>query len=232
MRLRPGSAAWLLRHEARLMLRGRIHGGVLITIGALVGLVLHAAAWPLLHLWRGGLAPAAMVVLGTAMLLVVSLMVAQAIALSVDALFVRGDLDLLLASPIAPRTVFLVRSLGIAFAAIVAYGFFVTPFANMGLFTHHAGLIAIYPALVALALLTTALGMAATLALVRWLGAERAWWRRCSARSSEQACSSRRRRRTCSAGAAARTSARFSCAGRTTANRLPLRDSCGGPCVR
>ena len=174
MSFTPGSAAWLLRHEAKLMLRGRMHGGLLITLGALVWLVMHAAAWPLLHWWRGGLSTSAMLALGTAVLIVASLMLAQAIALSVDALFVRGDLDLLLASPLAPRTVFLVRSLAIAFAAVVAYGFFITPFANMGPFTHHAGLLAIYPALIALALLTTALGMALTLALVRWLGARRA----------------------------------------------------------
>ena len=156
------------------MLRGRAHVALMVLIGGAVWLVLHIAAWSFLHLWRGGATPLTTIAIGTAMLVIVSLMLAQGIALSVDTLFVRGDLDLLLASPIPPRTVFLVRSLAIAGTSIVAYGFFVTPFANVGVFTGHAMLLAIYPVLIALALLTTAIAMAVTLALVRGLGARRA----------------------------------------------------------
>lgn len=171
--LAPSSVAWLLRHEMKLVLRGRLHAGVLIVLGVAVWLVLHVAAWSLLQLWHGA-TQTALATIGTVMVVITSLMLAQAIALSVDALFVRGDLDLLLASPISPRTVFLVRLFGVASVSIVAYGFFVTPFANVGAFTGHAGLLAIYPVLISLSLLTASAAMALTLALVRWLGARRA----------------------------------------------------------
>ncbi|MDQ6618144.1 MAG: hypothetical protein M3Z31_00350 [Pseudomonadota bacterium] len=176
MRLRPGSASWLLRHEITLAVRNwRLQGRLLVICGAFAWLGLHVLAWLLLRVSHQPLASGmVMIVGGILTLVVISMMIAQGITLSVDALFVRGDLDLLLASPISPRTVFLVRSLGISLGSVAIYAFLLTPFADMGPFTGHPELLAIYPALAALALLTTAFAMLLTLALVRALGARRA----------------------------------------------------------
>ena len=177
VRLRAGSSPWLLRHELRLALRSL--GGsafwVLVTLVGLGFVILHFMAWGLL-LGFDPDAPSATVTLlfGTATWVVLTLMLAQATMMAVDALFVRGDLDLLLSSPLEPRAVFLVRSLGIAVACVALYLFLVVPFADVGLVTGRPQLLAIIPALLGLGLAATATGMALTLALVRWLGARRA----------------------------------------------------------
>jgi ABC-2 type transport system permease protein len=101
-------------------------------------------------------------------------MLSYAITLSVNALFDRGDLDLLFSSPIPPRTVMTVRCLGIAFSISIMYLLLCTPFAHVGLFTGRVQLLAVYPAIVSIALLVTSVGMLATLSLVRMFGARRA----------------------------------------------------------
>ena len=174
---RPGSAAWLLQHELRLAGRGigLRNLGAWAIAAALLWLLLHAAAYPLLSLLRGAGTPAsAMPMVGAMTWLVMSLMLSQAILLSVSALFVRGDLDLLLASPIPPRSVFIVRGLGVAVSSTVLYLVLLSPLANLGPFTGRPGLLAIYPTMLALGLGMTALGIAATLGLVWWIGARRA----------------------------------------------------------
>ncbi|HEY3636092.1 MAG TPA: hypothetical protein VGK95_13665, partial [Caldimonas sp.] len=57
---------------------------------------------------------AVFVLVGTTLWFLFTLMLSQAITRSVGVFFERGDLDLLLASPIAPRNVFLVRGVGVA----------------------------------------------------------------------------------------------------------------------
>jgi ABC-2 type transport system permease protein len=178
LKLAPGSAPWLLRHELRLAWRG-VGGkrlGVLISVGGIVWLVYHLAAWAMLGLFADptALPPALFAMLGAGVWLVFTLILAQAINLSVGAFFERGDLDLLLASPLAPRSVFLVRGLGVAITSTAIYAWLITPFANVAAIAGHARLLAIYPALAALALLAAATGMAATVVLVRILGARRA----------------------------------------------------------
>lgn len=174
---RPGSAPWLIRHEVRLAWRG--FGGrkakVAIATMAVLSAVLHVIAWSLLRGWSGEAWPAAATyLLGVAAWVCILLMLAQAIAASVQALFDRGDLDLLLSSPLPTRTVFVARGLGIATNVSVFYLFVLGPFADVGLFMGRANLLAIYPTLLAIALGVSALGLWLTLLLVRWLGARRA----------------------------------------------------------
>ncbi|MEO8751541.1 MAG: hypothetical protein ABI624_02560 [Casimicrobiaceae bacterium] len=177
MTLRVGSAPWLLRHELLLALRSLGGSGfwLLVVLGGLGFVVMHFMAWGmLLHFDPDAPSASTTLLFGTLAWVVVTLMFAQAIMMSVDALFERGDFDLLLASPIEPRVVFLVRSLGIALACVLLYLFLLAPFADVGLVTSRPQLVAIFPALLALGLLVTAAAMALTLALVRWLGARRA----------------------------------------------------------
>ena len=174
---RPGSTAWLIRHEMRLARRGvgGKRAALILAVLAVASVALHVVAWSLLRdspaaAWP----PVVAYLLGGAAWLCITLMLAQAIAASVLALFDRGDLDLLLSSPLPTGNVFLARGLGIAATLPLLYLFFLAPLADVGPFVGHANLLAIYPALLAISLAVTALALALTLLLVRWLGARRA----------------------------------------------------------
>ena len=177
MKLAPGSLPWLLRHELRLAWRGTRTRRVWVQVA------IFGAIWIACHFWVWGilalaarlaeLPPTLFVQFGVAAWFIFTLMLAQAINRSVAALFERGDLDLVLASPLPPRNVFVARGLGVAIAAVALYAWLITPFANVGAITGQAQLLAIYPALAALALLAAATGIALTLVLVRVLGARR-----------------------------------------------------------
>ncbi len=102
-----------------------------------------------------------------------TLMTAQALTFATYAFYERGDLDLLLSSPLPPRRVLTVRGLGIAAMTASLYLFLATalvvPAALHGLFAW----LALYVVIADLALLATALGLALAMALFRVLGARR-----------------------------------------------------------
>jgi ABC-2 type transport system permease protein len=89
------------------------------------------------------------------------------------AFFERGDLDLLLSSPLPSRRVLTVRAVGIAttpflwFAAILTI--VILPLAAVG----EVRWLAVYPMLAAIALLASATGVSLAMALFRLLGARR-----------------------------------------------------------
>lgn len=173
--LRPGSTAWLLRHEIRLAMRGNgSRMRILLGLAVAGSVGLHYGAWKLMSLWpAGALPPMALYLLGGAAWFCVLLMLSQAIVASVMALFDRGDLDLLLSSPMPTGNVFAARGLGIVASVPLLYVFLLAPIADVGLFMGHPNLLAIYPTLLGLALLVSSLGLALTLGLVRLLGARR-----------------------------------------------------------
>jgi len=127
--LKVGTWPWLLRHEMRLQLRavGVKRLWMVGLFGGLIWLALHATAWLLLvGLDSVSLPPKVIIIFGALTWLIITLMFSQAIMLSVTALFDRGDFDLLLASPLNPRTVFTVRGMGIAVGCVVLYFLLVT----------------------------------------------------------------------------------------------------------
>lgn len=186
MSLRPGSAAWLLRHEVRMFwytnfgtgkesarrkLNWRVVGG-----GLLVWLAMHAGVFALLRaLGPAGSIPAAQFVVAvTAILLATFLfMLSSALKASVETLFDRGDMDLLLSSPLPSRSIFTVKLAGMGFGVAALYLFFLAPFAHVGLVLGQFRWLAVYPVLFAMAALAASLAMLITLALVRLLGARR-----------------------------------------------------------
>jgi ABC-2 type transport system permease protein len=185
VKLQPGSAAWLLRHELRLFWfslasgkagaprrpKWRLIGGAL-----LVWLGLHAAVVALLHAMgpAAGLPPRQFVAALTAILLSTFLfMLSSALKSSVETLFDRGDMDLLLSSPLPSRSVFAVKLGGMAFGVAALYLFFLAPFAHVGLLLGQLRWLAVYPVLFAMAVLAASMAMLLTLALVRLLGARR-----------------------------------------------------------
>ncbi len=180
MNFTVGSWPWLLRHELRLGWRNT--GGksiwFLLIAGGLLWVVFHFAAWALLI--GGKLVDAVTmrthghIFAGLAFWFMASIMVSQTMAHAVAALFDRGDLDLLLSSPLSQRAVFTVRGVGIAIAASFMPVVFILPFAHVGLFSGRPGMMAIYPVIISVALGCASLGMLFTMSLVRWLGARRA----------------------------------------------------------
>ena len=173
----PPGWAWLLRHEVRLLWRG--FGGLRSRILALLGLVViaaaHFAGWAFMRNFDLDavlrVAPLPMITLTTILVLMA---VAAAFGLAVNTLFDRGDLDLLLSSPVPIANVYAVRGVAVALGSVAGIAAFVLPIANMGPVHGHWETLLAYPVLAAFGLASAALGFAGTLALVRLLGLRRA----------------------------------------------------------
>ena len=181
----PGSFAWLARHEIRLSWRdwaAMMTGGrprrwriVATAIVAFV-ILLHLIAWSILQTAAGPGIEAdratLIVVTGTA-LLSWSLMLSQAIEMVTRAFYSRGDLDLVLSSPVSAARVFAVRICAIAatstFMAIPMAG----PFINALAWVDGLHWLGAYPVLLAMGASATALSIALTVGLFATLGPKR-----------------------------------------------------------
>ena len=107
------------------------------------------------------------------LLVVTTFMLSSALNRCVKALFERGDLDLLLSSPIATQTIFIVRLSAIVFGVLALYVFFLSPVINMGVFLGQTYWLAAYPVLFGMAMLVSAAAMLLTLGLVKLIGIKR-----------------------------------------------------------
>lgn len=183
MKAPPGSALWLLRHELRMVWFGaainkggrRKMGWASIAVWAFAWIALHALAFAFLHkLPASGALPAQLAIPVTlAVLAIATFMLSSSLRASVLALFERGDLDLLLSSPLPSRSIFLVRLLGVILSGAALYLFLFGPLVHVGVALGQFGWIGVYVTIVAMATLMGCLGMLLTLALVRLLGARR-----------------------------------------------------------
>ena len=179
----PGGILWLLRHELRLAWYGaavnghgkRRPGALVLVMWTLGWIVLHVAAWELLRAAGPDVmgSPLLAVGAGAAVYLLLPFMLAQALRASVLALFERGDLDLLLSSPLPSRSIFAVRLVGVAGASCALFLYLLAPLANVALAQGRPGWLGIYVVLGAAALLAACGAMLATLLLVRLLGPRR-----------------------------------------------------------
>lgn len=187
MTLRPGSALWLLCHELRLYYF-RLGGSRTASAGsarrgpsrtslavmALASCGLHVFAWSLLPaLASRGSAPAVLIGTGMLCLAAFSLMLSQGLKTSVEVLFERGDLDLLLSSPLPSRSIFAVRLGAVVIGTGGLYLFLLAPFAHVGVLLGQPHWLAIYPLVLGAAALAAALSMLLTLGLVRLIGVRR-----------------------------------------------------------
>lgn len=184
MSLRPGSFAWLAAHDLRLsflrmrsMFGARRPAAILAILAAILA-VFHLLAWPAAAwLARAGAAsgPDALYypALACAAVFVLPWLVAQAMTNSTRALYSRGDLDLLLASPVSPRAVLSARALAMAVESLGSAGMFLFPIADMNAVISGRHWLALYPALAASALFATGLGLAVTTGLFTVLGPKR-----------------------------------------------------------
>jgi ABC-2 type transport system permease protein len=178
----PGSALWLLGHELRLAwYNSAVSGGkrrpgiASIVVWIVAWTAMHGLAFALLHaLGKHPIDRALLGVLAGLVLLVLStFMLSGALKACTLALFERGDLDLLLSSPLPSRSIFAVRLLGVAASSAVLFLFLFTPFAHVALFMGWPGWLAIYPTIAALAIVIACVAMLLTLSLVRVFGARR-----------------------------------------------------------
>jgi ABC-2 type transport system permease protein len=174
---------WFLRHELLLFWRssglttGKRNGRLFflkIALWSTVWLALHALAFVVVRkLGDGNLMPQLVLPITGLMLILFTLMLSSGLKASVEALFERGDMDLLLSSPVPSLSIFTARLLGITLGLAAFYLLLFAPFAHAGLLLGKFRWLSVYPVVLGNAAIAASLSMLLTLALVRMLGARR-----------------------------------------------------------
>ncbi len=171
------SPLFLLRHELRLQWRALSKKTPLLIALAVALVFLHLIAGALAYACRF-MPPlpgnALLVGITCALAFLLLMMISSGIVVAVQSIYARGDMDLLLSSPLAPRTLIVVRGLAIAATLCGGACALLLPFANMlALFVTPKWLLA-YAALICVALLGTGLSLILAHGLFRLLGPRRA----------------------------------------------------------
>ena len=181
---KPGTFRWLLAHDLRLSwrrfqgmfgkMRPRTVG--LIVIAAIVSF--HALAWSVSNTLievdaESGEGRLYYPALAGAVLFVLPWLISQALGGATRALYSRGDLDLLLASPLPAHHILGARALAIAVEAIASVSIFILPLANMLALTRGLHWLSLYPALAASGLFATGVGILITMGLFKLVGPRR-----------------------------------------------------------
>ncbi len=187
----PGGIGWLFRHELRLLWYSAGSGTPRKTGSpprrpGLAGLATIAVAWLTLHALAfyavsriegiadiGPRDPRMLVAVSALLFGCMTFMLSSALKSSVLVLFERGDLDLLLSSPLPSRSIFTVRLGSVAAGTAALYLFFLAPFAHAGAVLGHLRWLAVYPVVIGTATVIACAAMLMTLGLVRLIGARR-----------------------------------------------------------
>jgi ABC-2 type transport system permease protein len=179
-----GTVLWFARHEARLawrewlwLLSGRRRGRRRLVLGVIVlALVLHGFAYLAVHRHADLSRPPdrrMLVALTGAIALFGSLMLSQAIEAVTRAFYARGDLDLILSSPVAAWRLFAVRITAIAVTTAAASLALAAPFVNMLTWVGGWRWLAAYGVIAGLAMDAVAVAVAVTVGLFRMIGPRR-----------------------------------------------------------
>ena len=175
MKWRPGSIGWLMHHELRLYRRGlNAFGANGVIIFVLV--VLHLIAIPVALAVKSLPALPPRMVAETLTLggvFVLLLMISRGLVTAVQSLYARGDMDLLLSSPIAPRSIITVRASFIAAAVTFEFGVLIWPFTNMFVLFGMFAWLKAYVLLPALGVLAASISLLLALMLFHLFGMRR-----------------------------------------------------------
>jgi ABC-2 type transport system permease protein len=180
-----GTLPWLLAYELQLWWRELKAKWFLLIVGILAagGVLLLGLSWFVINVWGGGDAllsipdPLPLMILqigGGAWLFLLIYAFIQAMQQSLIALFDRGDLDLLVSSPIPPKLIFASRLLSVSIEVFVGFLSLIIPATLLFLLIGWFQLLALYPSLLSVCLLSTSGAMLLNLWLVRWIGVKRA----------------------------------------------------------
>jgi len=104
---------------------------------------------------------------------VLFLMISRSLITAVQALYARGDMDLLLSSPLSPRTIIAVRASFIAASVTMEFGLLIWPFANVFVLFGLLAWAKAYVLLPALGMLATSISLVLALMLFHAFGARR-----------------------------------------------------------
>lgn len=178
---RPGSALWLLGYEARLGWRemaaryGRrgltawLTGGVLILMAVAIGVPLGFY----LQRLHTPLPPAQAFMVLTATCTVFLLMLSQTLVTAADLLYERGDLELLLSSPVPPRTAMTMRFVAVASNIFGVFAVAMVPLLLVASVVAGFHWLAALVVLASLALMASAGGLTLSTGLFALLGPKR-----------------------------------------------------------
>lgn len=178
---KPAGTPWLLAHELRLAWRGftsgrkrgvvgsviafSVAGVAILSVGVLLGLGVRGHQIPI--------EPLSITIAGLTLAVIMTLMLSTTLAGAADALYVRGDLDLLFSSPLSPRKVLFVRALGLAVSALL--WFLVPAILLLGpsIILGHPAWAAVFVVLIAAALAAAGVGLLLAMALFALIGPRR-----------------------------------------------------------
>ncbi|MCQ8780703.1 permease [Mangrovibrevibacter kandeliae] len=178
----PGGVLWFFGHDLRLAIRDRVRAGRGWRMAlALLPLV---AAMHLVGLWVAGALPDptvgtpaerhfAAVLITFFLVSLFFMLAAQAVESVARAIFVRGDLDLILASPVPPRRLFAARMAATSVTTLWLGGFLVLPIADVLVFQRGWPWASAFGVLLSLAFAASALAVTVTYLLFRGFGARR-----------------------------------------------------------
>jgi ABC-2 type transport system permease protein len=177
----PGSTPWLLAHEMRLYWRnfraGRAGKGArgLISLAVIGTMMVVGGVFLALgvHDYQAPINPVSVSIAALACAVLFTLMLSQTLSASSEALYDRGDLDLLFSSPIGPAKVLFVRALGVAGGVITLFLIAATPLLLPSVLWGHPGWIGVFGVLGALALSSTAVGLLLAMGLFALIGPRR-----------------------------------------------------------
>jgi ABC-2 type transport system permease protein len=173
----PNHFVLLLRNEVRLYLRSGIAKGTSLVFLLISQVLLHLfalmIAWGISRNPVPGSRDSGTIMLAGGLLAMFMLMTSRALGNAVQALYTRGDLDLLLSSPTDRRAVTSVRTGAVALAVTMEVALLVWPFANVFVLFGQFAWFKAYLLVPAMAMLATSVGLALTLLSFRVLGPRR-----------------------------------------------------------
>jgi ABC-2 type transport system permease protein len=176
--LSPGGFLWLLVHEVRVTFRGGVRSnriGFAITAVFITVLTVFAGV-PLavaLHHYKLLLTPIVILSIDTAVFVVFTLLLSQTLSSATLALYERGDLDLVLSSPVSARRVLAVRALVIATSPLAIFLSLLGPMVIPSAFFGHPQWLAAVGVLASLSLAASSVGLFLAMALFSLIGPRR-----------------------------------------------------------